>query len=164
MSRKNAKLTVLCCLSLQISPLYHILVLPGICEGIGATDSSKAALMRQGMKEMSLFAQEFDTGNSFEVPLLAAIAHSCGDCCVIIDLNSHLSTARWRAVMAMRICSSFSVAWLFSEIYTLLFLHYHYCCFSNTSAGDNVPVVRHRGPDHHLPQRPQQSLRGRVCA
>lgn len=59
--------------------------------------------MRQGMKEMSLFAQEFDKSNSFEVPLLAAIVHWCGDCCVMIDLNSHIFTARWSAVIAMNL-------------------------------------------------------------
>ena len=43
----------------------------GIAEGIGAPESSKAALIRQGLKEMTTFCKDFDKTGSFQVTRFA---------------------------------------------------------------------------------------------
>jgi tRNA pseudouridine-54 N-methylase len=62
----------------------------GICEGIGATDSSKAALMRQGMKEIALFAREFDTSDSFQV---RGRALSCRCAAMFVSMKARANPA-----------------------------------------------------------------------
>jgi len=39
----------------------------GLCDGMGAGSSSKAALMRQGLKEMAAFCKEFDQTGQYKV-------------------------------------------------------------------------------------------------
>jgi len=49
--------------------LYSIFITQttGLCDGLGGTSSSKAALMRQGFKEMAQFCQEFDQTGKYSV-------------------------------------------------------------------------------------------------
>lgn len=42
----------------------------GFCDGMGVGASTKAALMRQGLKEMAIFSQIFDVNGTFSVSLL----------------------------------------------------------------------------------------------
>ena len=39
----------------------------GLCDGLGASSSSKAALLRQGLKEMTAFCKLFDKTGNFRV-------------------------------------------------------------------------------------------------
>mmetsp|Transcript_18453 Transcript_18453/g.31018 ORF Transcript_18453/g.31018 Transcript_18453/m.31018 type:complete len:474 (+) Transcript_18453:80-1501(+) len=42
----------------------------GLCDGMGATSSTKAALLRQGLQEMAQFCQYFDESGSFQMNTL----------------------------------------------------------------------------------------------
>lgn len=116
----------------------------GIAEGICATESSKAALIRQGLKEMSTFCREFDKTGAFQVWNVANLT---------LSLWTLLSIFLFYCMMD---CPIYVCTYLVccntrrTNICILL------CNFA--AAGDDVPIMWSGGPHRYMPGRPQQSL------